>query len=176
MVGLIRLGGTLGHLQSLQEDWPALLPALLTLLPALLLAGRGMQLHFERRASRFNRWAGVGQRVHALRWLLLTQAFALEILYVAFREEVLPWAAPVLTLVALGVLGIGLQRTWGLLLLLTGVAAELGLALLALGSAPTEPPLRALGLPLALGLLALLSLVQLFPFTRAMARALRSPG
>ncbi len=144
-----------------------------------LLCGGSMRASYEGSPGRFNPWARTSALLGSLRWLALAQALVLAQLY-ALRPLARPLLATLILVAGLGLVGLAFHRTWGLLLLLLAALGELAsvglLIWLRLRVAPEtaifviRPPILLI---LAQAAPALISLLMLTPYLRAMARHLR---
>jgi hypothetical protein len=112
LAGLTLLRGAIASDLASAELWLQIGPLALAV---ALLAGRRMQAFFEGRPGCFNRWAGASPRLYRLRWLILVQAVALELLYGGNIVET-GLRVPLLALGGAAILGLMFHKTWGLLL------------------------------------------------------------
>jgi hypothetical protein len=142
----------------------------------LLLGGRSMRRLFDERPGRFNRWAGAQERVYRLRWLILAQSVALGIFWSLHFELGLPFIG-VVALAAAGLLGMALQKVWGMVLLGLATLAE-GALTVAIGIELSRLPgdhltRQALPTVAAMAALVVISLVLAAPFWLRFVRRLR---
>jgi hypothetical protein len=161
------------HLLLGRIGWPAVAGGAFFI---LLLSGRSMRQFFDERPGRFNRWAGVEERVYRLRWLILAQSVALGLFWALHFELGLP-AVAVVAVASAGLLGMVLQKVWGMVLLGLATLGEAGLTA-ALGFELARMPAdylthRALPILAALVLLVATSLVLMAPFWLRFFRQLR---
>jgi hypothetical protein len=154
------------------SGWRVSSSSLLMLAFILLLSGRSMRGLFEGRAGARNRWAAdLDRRIARLRVLFVAQSMVLGLVWAA-APDVSPIGRPLTLVAGLALAGLVFQRTWGALLLVPVLAAEIYLAAAAVrvgwGFAPEGC------LPALLVALSGLSAVLLAPLLRAFAERVRA--